>query len=258
VAVHGRRRFGSGCAERCGQVTRPVDFLEEVERPAWMRFLPGVRSSGTSRPLSPHLELALLPGSWLGGARPKALVTGPEGRGLIATFARRSDHYPVVAAEGAAMDLAARVGVQVAPTQVVRCLDSDVLLVDRSDRNTTDSARRLAVTALTILPLDERWARYATCTGQCDAIRLGFTPAGATLRELISRIAFTLCAGNTDEHARNHAASWDGRAERLTRPPASDVCPQPRSTGETSQAMAHGPGGERRSRLVPLLDAAHL
>lgn len=209
-------------------------------------------------PLSPDLELALLRGSSLGGARPKALLTGPDGRKLIAKFAQRSDTYPVVNAEGAAMDLARRAGLHVAPAEVVHCLDSDVLLVDRFDRNTSEGERRLAVSALTILQLDERWARYATYTGLSEAIRLRFTDAASTLRELFSRIAFNICVGNTDDHARNHAAFWDGPTERLTLTPAYDVCPQQRSTGEAIQAMAYGPDGERRSRLTLLVDAAHL
>ena len=156
------------------------------------------------------------------------------------------------------MDLARRAGLRVAPAEVVHCLDSDVLLVDRFDRSTSEGERRLTVSALTILQLDERWARYATYTGLSEAIRLRFTDAASTLRELFSRIAFNICVGNTDDHARNHAAFWDGREERLTLTPAYDVCPQQRSTGEASQAMAYGPDGERRSRLALLVDAAHL
>ena len=33
----------------------------------------------------------------------------------------------------------------------------------------------------------------------------------ATLRELFARITFNILTGNTDDHARNHAAFWDGR-----------------------------------------------
>ena len=51
-----------------------------------------------------------------------------------------------------------------------------------------------------------------------------------------------------NDHARNHAASWDG--ERLTLTPAYDIRPQPRGGGETSQAMMIGPDGFRMSRLA--------
>ena len=45
--------------------------------------------------------------------------------------------------------------------------------------------------------------------------------------------------GNNDDHARNHAAFWDGKMLRLT--PAYDICPQPRTGRTATQAMfIHG------------------
>ena len=46
---------------------------------------------------------------------------------------------------------------------------------------------------------------------------------------------FNVLTGNTDDHARNHAAFWDGH--NLTLTPAYDICPQSRSTGIATQAM---------------------
>ncbi|NEK55220.1 type II toxin-antitoxin system HipA family toxin, partial [Rhizobium leguminosarum] len=37
-----------------------------------------------------------------------------------------------------------------------------------------------------------------------------------TLKELYGRICFNVLCGNTDDHARNHAAFWDGRMLTLT------------------------------------------
>jgi serine/threonine-protein kinase HipA len=74
------------------------------------------------------------------------------------------------------------------------------------------------------------------------------------LQELFRRIVVNVLVGNTDDHARNHAAFWDGTHLRLT--PAFDICPQPRSTGEAMQAMAFGNDHERRSRLSACADAA--
>ena len=56
-----------------------------------------------------------------------------------------------------------------------------------------------------------------------------------TLKELFSRLIFNILCGNTDDHARNHAAFWDGKALTLT--PAYDICPQGRTGNEASQAM---------------------
>ena len=75
-----------------------------------------------------------------------------------------------------------------------------------------------------------------------------------TLRELFSRMTFNILVGNSDDHARNHAAFWDGSGLTLT--PAYDVCPQSRVGREASQAMRIL-GVERRSRLSLCLAAAN-
>ncbi len=206
-------------------------------------------------PFSPALDAALLHGSSIGGARPKALLDD-AGRPLIAKFSSRADPYPVVKAEGVAMELARRVGLHVAPTEVTECLGHDVLLVERFDRTHVPGERRLMVSALTILQLDEMMARYATYPDLADAIRAGFTDPKDTLRELFARIVFNICVGNTDDHARNHAAFWDGTDLSLT--PAYDICPQSRSGGEAAQAMAIGRDGLRRSQLAGCVAAANV
>ena len=59
--------------------------------------------------------------------------------------------------------------------------------------------------------------------------------------------------GNTDDHARNHAAFWDGNTLSLT--PAYDICPQSRTGGEASQAMLIT-SNKRLSQLSVCLEAA--
>jgi len=110
------------------------------------------------------------------------------------------------------------------------------------------------VSALTILELGEMLARYASYSNLAGVIRKRFTDARSTLRELFARIVFNVLVGNTDDHARNHLAFWDG--ESLTLAPAFDVCPQPRSGGEASQAMIIGPDGSRMSQVTGCVDAA--
>jgi serine/threonine-protein kinase HipA len=85
-------------------------------------------------------------------------------------------------------------------------------------------------------------------------VRERFTDARSTLRELFARITFNVLTGNSDDHARNHAAFWDGKWLTLT--PAYDICPQPRAGGETSQAMIIGPDGFRMSQLAGCVERA--
>lgn len=203
-------------------------------------------------PLPPGLGEALLHGSSVGGARPKATLRDGE-RHLIAKFSSSTDPYPVVKGEMAAMELARRVGIEAAAVELVEVLGKDVLLIERFDRPGAGQ-RRAVVSALTILQLDPMMARYASYADLAHVVRKRFTDARATLRELFARIVFNVLVGNTDDHARNHAAFWDG--EWLMLAPAYDICPQPRAGGEASQAMAIGPDGFRLSHLAGCLASA--
>ena len=200
-------------------------------------------------PLSPALERALLHGSSMGGARPKAVLTDGEQQ-RIAKFTSTTDSYPVVKAEYVAMELARRAGLDVAGVALETVLGRDVLLVDRFDRD-DNGGRKMVVSALTILELhdaDGIAGRYATYPDLVFHIRSRFIDTDVTLRELFARITFNILVGNTDDHARNHAAFWDGAHLGLA--PAFDVCPQGRVGEETAQAMAYGQNGERLSQVA--------
>jgi serine/threonine-protein kinase HipA len=205
-------------------------------------------------PLSPALERALLPGSSLGGARPKALLDDND-RHLIAKFSSNDDTFPVVKGEFAAMELARRVGLDVAPVAITHAYNHDVLLVERFDRP-ADGTRRAMVSALTIFGLNELFGRLGSYVNLAAAIRERFTEPTATLRELFSRITFNILVGNTDDHARNHAAFWNPITEMLTLTPAYDICPVPRAGGEAAQAMAIAPPSWRMSQVHGCIQAA--
>lgn len=205
-------------------------------------------------PLTPELDQALQHGSSIGGARPKALITDGECK-YVAKFSASADTYSVVKAEFLAMRLAALAGIDAAPVRLVRASGKDVLLVERFDRIRKGSGwtRTAMVSALTMLELDEMQARYASYEDLAEKVRHRFTDPKATLRELFRRIAFNILCGNTDDHARNHAAFWDGA--RLILTPAYDICPQSRTGGEATQAMLINEG-DRRSRIRTALDSA--
>ncbi len=206
-------------------------------------------------PLTPELDQALLQGSSIGGARPKALI---EDRGVkfVAKFSSSSDVYNVIKAEFIAMRLAALAGLDVAPVELASAAGKDVLLVRRFDRNYSEKGwtRKLMVSALTLLGLDEMMARYASYEVLAEIIRHRFSDPKQTLRELFKRLVFNVLCGNTDDHARNHAAFWDGKELSLT--PAYDICPQGRTGNEASQAMLIS-GNDNSSRLVTCLESAH-
>lgn len=206
-------------------------------------------------PLTPELDHALFHGSSIGGARPKALVEDQD-RKYIAKFSSTSDLYSVVKAEFIAMRLADHVGLEVAPVQLARAANRDVLLIERFDRKKSPQGwtRKAMVSALTMLGLDDMMARYASYENLAEIIRHRFTAPKATLKEMFSRLTFNILCGNTDDHARNHAAFWNGKDLTLT--PAYDICPQGRTGNEASQAMLiHG--NDNLSHLKTCLAAAH-
>lgn len=206
-------------------------------------------------PIAPDLDLALQHGTSLGGARPKVMIQD-GGIQYIAKFSASQDLYNVVKAEYIAMRLAAKVGLDVAKVRLVCALGKDVLLIERFDRVSTGDAicRRAMVSALTIFGLDELMAAHASYEELAEIIRRRFTNPAASLRELFCRLVFNILVGNTDDHARNHAAFWDGQHLDLT--PAFDICPQPRSGQQASQAMLIR-GRDRSSQLQLCLLAAN-
>ena len=205
-------------------------------------------------PLSPELDQALQHGSSIGGARPKALISDGDKK-LIAKFSLQSDTYNIVKGEFVAMKLAEICGLSVAPVELKQAMGKDVLLVERFDREPSDNGwqRKLMHSALTLLQLDEMMARYASYEDLAELIRRGFSSPKATLEELYKRLVFNILSGNNDDHARNHAAFWDGSEHTLT--PAYDICPQNRVGREASQAMLIA-GNNRSSQLLSAREAA--
>lgn len=206
-------------------------------------------------PLTPQLDRALNHGTSIGGARPKALIQDGNTK-YVAKFSSTSDHFNVVKGEYVAMRLAEIAGLKVAPVRLEKSAKRDVLLVERFDRGHTHQGfyRKLMVSALTLFELDELMARYAGYDLLADIIRRRFSDVSTTLRELYKRLVFNVLTGNTDDHARNHAAFWDGHTLSLT--PAYDICPQNRTTGSASQAMRIL-GTRSDSRLSLCLEAAY-
>jgi serine/threonine-protein kinase HipA len=198
------------------------------------------------------LAAALVNGTPLGGARPKALIDD-VGLKMLAKFSRLSDTFLWTQSEYVAMELARRAGLDVAPVRFVETMGRGVLLVERFDRSSS-GARRRVVSAATILSMQTIVAaQHFSYLELADEIRAHFVQPDATLRELYSRIMFNILVGNTDDHARNHAAFVLDEGLALT--PAYDVSPQPRS-GE----LAHPRFGEndsgRESRIAALVEAA--
>ena len=233
----------------------PTDYKPREAKAATLEeLLSAAEKVEKGIPLAPDLDQALIQGSALGGARPKAMIEDGE-RKLVAKFSSSNDTYNVVKAEYVAMRLAAEIGLNAAPVRLEQVMGKYVLLVERFDRLKTDAGwqRKAMVSALTLFGLDEMMARYASYQDLAEIIRHRFTAPKATLLELFGRLVFNILCGNTDDHARNHAAFWDGK--HLTLTPAYDICPQSRAGNAASQAMLIV-DDKRTSTLATCLAAA--
>lgn len=246
-------------SDRIGALDFQVSPTEYVSRAAVNASMEELMQSAQrvedGVPLTPELDQALFHGSSIGGARPKALIEEHDKK-LIAKFSASADTYSVVKAEFVAMRLAQLAGLNVADVQIERTSGKDVLLVERFDRVKVASgwARKPVVSALTLFGFNDMEARYASYESLAEIIRMRFDRPTETLREMFGRLVFSILCGNTDDHARNHAAFWDG--EKLSLTPAYDICPQGRSGGEATQAMLiHG--NNRFSQLAVCLEAAN-
>lgn len=206
-------------------------------------------------PITPELAQAIHHGTSIGGARPKALIHDQNAK-YIAKFSSSTDQYNIIKAEFIAMRLAKICGLNVANVKLEHVSGKDVLLIVRFDREFKNDGwyRKIMLSALTLLDLDEMTPHYASYEDLAELVRQRFTNPKETLKEIFGRIIFNILCGNTDDHARNHAAFWDGK--HLTLTPAYDICPQMRHGGEASQAMMIA-GNHRSSRLVTCLASAN-
>jgi len=233
----------------------PTDYLPRQHEGASLEeLLSSAQRVEDGIPLTSELDQALQHGSSIGGARPKALITDDDKK-YVAKFSLQSDTYNIVKGEFVAMHLANLCGLDVAPVQLTQAMNKNVLLIDRFDRVNTNNGweRRAMQSALTLLQLDEMMARYPSYEDLAEIIRRQFANPKEALKELFARLVFNILCGNNDDHARNHAAFWDGQEFTLT--PAYDICPQNRVGREASQAMLIA-GNNRSAKLLSALEAA--
>ena len=210
----------------------------------------------TGQPLSESLGNALLHGSSIGGARPKALLNDKNCK-WIAKFSSTTDHYPIVKSEYAAMWLAGKCGIKTPDIQIQKILGKDVLLVKRFDRERVNNqwCRRFLISGLTALQLHETEAPLASYLELASFIRrFGYHYPG-DVKQLFRRMVFNILIGNTDDHARNHAFFWDGNHYSLT--PAYDICPLLRIGQTTNQAMIIGKNGRESTVRNALSQPEH-
>jgi len=180
------------------------------------------------RPVAAHLLEQLDPGTSMGGARPKATIEDAQCLWL-GKFPAKDDRCNLQRIEFATLDLARRCGLNVTQARLQTVGDSDVLMLQRFDRDYTDKGylRFGLVSGLTVLDcgdsyLDrERWS-YPLLA---DNLRRWSDKPAADCAELFRRMVFNAVVTNNDDHPRNHAMLRKQKGWRLS--PAYDLVPAP-------------------------------
>ena len=180
------------------------------------------------RPVAAHLLEQLDPGTSMGGARPKATIEDAQSLWL-GKFPARDDRFNLQRVEFATLDLARRCGLNVTQARLQSVGESDVLMLQRFDRDYTDKGylRFGLVSGLTVLDcgdshLDrERWS-YPL---MADNLRRWSDKPEADCAELFRRMVFNAAVTNNDDHPRNHALLRRQKGWRLS--PAYDLVPAP-------------------------------
>jgi serine/threonine-protein kinase HipA len=232
----------------------PDDYRPRVDTASLDELYDAAEKVLAGEQLNPAIGDALMNGTAIGGTHPKVLISDDAGIEYIAKLSMSTDVHPWIRAEAVGIELARRCGIEVPNARVIKSMGRDVLLIERFDR-TPGGRRRHVVSGLTMLGFDALLgARYGSYPDMLDVLReLGRAPQDIG-RRLFERIVFNIAIGNNDDHARNHAAFWDGTSLELT--PAFDLTPQPRSTDTSAQAMAIGRDGSRASQFSVCVAAA--
>ena len=232
----------------------PEEYRPRVDTASLDELYDAAEKVIAGEPLNPAIGDALMNGTAIGGAHPKVLISDESGVEYIAKLSISTDVHPWIPAEAVAIELARRCGIDVPNARVIESMGRKVLLIERFDR-LSGGRRRHVVSGLTMLGFDALLgARYGSYPEMLDVLReLGRAPQDIG-RRLFERVVFNVAIGNNDDHARNHAAFWDGQSLELT--PAFDLTPQVRSTDTSAQAMAIGRDGSRASQFSVCVAAA--
>lgn len=170
------------------------------------------------------LRMLVLPGTSLGGARPKASFTDEDGAMWLAKFPASDDRRDVGLLEFLAGELARRAGIGVPETRRYRFSPrGHTFAVQRFDR--IDANRRVYASAMTLLQRqDGEGGSYLELAELIEAFG---DPAGIRedLAQLYRRILFSILIGNRDDHLRNHGFLRSADGWRLS--PAFDINPDP-------------------------------
>ena len=175
------------------------------------------------------LKQIFAPGSSLGGARPKATVQDEKGNLWIAKFPSRKDENNVGAWEKVVQDLAGECDLRVPESRLENFTENGygTFLVKRFDRKDSGLKRVHFASAMTLLGKTDG-DNDGSYLDILKTIRTNGSRPEEDIKELWTRIAFSVLISNTDDHLRNHGFLLEKNGWRLS--PLYDINPNPFGT----------------------------
>ena len=170
------------------------------------------------------LRMLVLPGTSLGGARPKASFTEEDGSMWLAKFPASDDRRDVGLLECLVGELARQARIDLPPTRRYHFSGrGHTFATQRFDR--IGATRRVYASAMTLL--QRRDGETGSYLELAELIESVGDPASIRddLEQLYRRILFSILVGNRDDHLRNHGFLRAASGWRLS--PAFDINPNP-------------------------------
>ncbi|SRR6056297_2597482 len=176
------------------------------------------------------LNLLLMPGSSLGGARPKSNVRDTDGTLWIAKFPSYNDDRDVGAWEYVAIQMARELGIETPKVRSERFSGNHhTFLTRRFDRN--GEHRLHFASAMTLLGYKDG-DNHKQGVSYLEIIEIieqyGCNPRD-DIRELWKRIVLSVAISNSDDHLRNHGFLLTKDGWKLS--PVYDINPEPMARG---------------------------
>jgi len=188
------------------------DFFKDEEAQKWLMML-------------------MAPGSSLGGARPKANVTDPNGHLWIAKFPSKNDDKDSGAWEFIVNQMARDLGLNVADGSAkIYSQKQHTFLTERFDR-TNNNERIHFASAMSLLGYKDghNYKEGASYLELVELIEQYGSDPNDDIRELWRRIVFSVAISNTDDHLRNHGFLLSNNGWKLS--PAYDINPIEKGIG---------------------------
>ncbi len=184
---------------------RPLPRLSDVEE---LGAAAAIIESGTGE-LAEHRVKLISAGGSLGGAKPKAVITIEGDEWVVKFFNGEPWDQPLI--EHACLTMALKAQINVAQSRIIKMKAENAIAIKRFDR--AAGQRIHSISASTLI-------RAATPAGQVPqygyphlARRLRVTAdinrLDEHLEDLFRRMVFNILIGNTDDHEKNHAVTYE-------------------------------------------------